>query len=307
MSERSNPGRHPRRDVVAAASAAAGASPAAATPTAIAQAAAAGPGPKRLHRPHAPTIAFDDVGAGDTALLFTPGWCVSRKVFASLPGRCAGQYRVIAPDWRGHGASGAATGDFGGDELVQDLVDLIAATGIRRVVPVALAHSGWVALELRRRLGATIDRVVLVDWLVAEPPPPFADALDALQDPRRWQNARDALFAAWVRGVGRPELESFIYRDMGEYDFGMWSRAGREIARAYATHRSPLHALASLDRPLPVLHLYAQPEDADFLALQNRYARTHPWFRVRKLEARSHFPMFEVPAEMAAAIIGFAA
>jgi len=52
-------------------------------------------------------------------------------------------------------------------------------------VPLAISHSGWVAIELRRRLGSRMPVVVLLDWLVLEPPAPFLDALAALQDPER--------------------------------------------------------------------------------------------------------------------------
>jgi hypothetical protein len=62
---------------------------------------------------------------------------------------------------------------------------LFAATGARQVVPLAISHSGWVAIELRRRLGSRMPVVVLLDWLVLEPPAPFLDALAALQDPER--------------------------------------------------------------------------------------------------------------------------
>ncbi len=39
--------------------------------------------------------------------------------------------------------------------------------------------------------------------------------------------------------------------------------------------------------------------------MSRRYAATHPWFSVRRLDARSHFPMFEVPEDMVAAIEEF--
>ncbi|MCL6623589.1 MAG: hypothetical protein K6T17_03100 [Fimbriimonadales bacterium] len=54
-----------------------------------------------------------------------------------------------------------------------------------------------------------------------------------------------------------------------------------------------------------VLHLYAQPDDSGYLAAQQPFANTHPWFQVLKLEARGHFPMYEVPGEMAMAIERF--
>ncbi len=57
--------------------------------------------------------------------------------------------------------------------------------------------------------------------------------------------------------------------------------------------------------PCPTLHLYAQPADDAVLAAQLAYGAEHPWFRVHRLAARSHFPMFEVPDEVAAAIEDF--
>ena len=58
---------------------------------------------------------------------------------------------------------------------------------------------------------------------------------------------------------------------------------------------------------MPVLHLYAQPDDPGYLAAQRSFSAAHPWFQASKLEARSHFPMYEVPDEMAMTIERFAA
>jgi pimeloyl-ACP methyl ester carboxylesterase len=217
----------------------------------------------------APTISYDDIGHGDTVLWFMPGWCVSRKVFMSLPELCAQSHRVLSLDWRGHGESGAAIGDFGNAGLLQDALAVMRAAGVTRIGPVAHAHAWWVALELRRRLGLAVSQIVLLDWLVTEPPPVFLDTLRALQRPVEWERARESLFSMWTHDACRPELERFIRRDMGSYDFAMWSRAAREIQRAYATFASPLRAMS----PAPmVLHAYAQPEDAGFLSIQRSFA-----------------------------------
>lgn len=63
--------------------------------------------------------------------------------------------------------------------------------------------------------------------------------------------------------------------------------------------------LAALSPQAQVIHLYAQPEDPGYLAAQQRFAGANPWFQVKKLQARSHFPMYEVPDQMAAAINRF--
>jgi pimeloyl-ACP methyl ester carboxylesterase len=56
---------------------------------------------------------------------------------------------------------------------------------------------------------------------------------------------------------------------------------------------------------VPALHLYAQPGDAEYWNAQQSFAASNPWFQVRKLEAQSHFPMFEAAEEMAKVITEF--
>lgn len=252
-------------------------------------------------------ISYDDQGEGGPALLFLPGWCVSRKVFADLPRIAATRRRVLALDWRGHGKSESAAAPFGAEQLVEDAIAVIEASGARSVVPVALAHAGWVAIELRRRLGDRIAKLILIDWLVQEAPPPFLNLLEAIQSPDRWSDARDLLFSIWLRGVDDANLRRFIPADMGAYGPEMWARAGREIEAAYRRWGSPLAALRNLEVTLPVLHLYAQPDEPRYLADQHSFAALNPWYSVVKLEARSHFPMFEVPREMGAEIESFVA
>ena len=250
-------------------------------------------------------ISYDDRGEGGPALLFLPGWCVSRKVFADLPRLSATRRRTLALDWRGHGESEAAPAPFGSNELVEDAIAVIAASGARSVVPVALSHAGWIAIELRRRLGDRIAKLVLIDWIVQEAPPPFLRVLEASQSPDRWSVARDLLFSIWLRGVDNDALKSFIPEEMGAYGFDMWARAGREITAAYRRWGSPLAALAGLEATLPVQHLYARRDEAGHPADQRSIAAGQPWYSVVELDARSHFPMFEAPREMAAAIERF--
>ncbi|WP_448590978.1 alpha/beta fold hydrolase [Thermoflexus hugenholtzii] len=255
---------------------------------------------------HGIRISYDDHGRGEPVLLFMPGWCGSRKVFDQLAPRCAVHRRTLALDWRGHGESERPPKDFGFSELVDDALAVIEASRAEQVVPAALSHAGWVAIELRRRLGPRIPKLVLLDWIVLEAPPPFLGALRSLQDPAEWQQTREQLFSMWLQGLDIPALTQYIREDMGSYPFEMWARAGREIDAAYAKAGSPLQALATLDPPVPVLHLYAQPEDPGYLAAQQSFTAAHPWFQVSKLEAYSHFPMYEVPDEMAMAIKRFA-
>lgn len=252
-------------------------------------------------------ISYEDRGRGEPALLFMPGWCGSRAVFDKLAANCSEQRRVLTMDWRGHGKSASVDEDFGAAALIDDALAVIDASGAKKVVPVALSHAGWVAIELRRRLGARVPALVFLDWIILEAPPPFLGALQSLQDPAQWQQTREQLFSMWLAGVEVPELTRYVREDMGSYGFEMWSRAGREIASAYAAEKSPLQALATLTPAPAVLHLYAQPEDPGYLAAQQAFSAANPWFHVVKMQATSHFPLLEAPQEMAATIERFVA
>jgi pimeloyl-ACP methyl ester carboxylesterase len=165
------------------------------------------------------TLAFSDSGTGEPALLYLPGWCGGREVFSPLLARTAETRRSVSVDWRGHGESPSTGVDFGTDELIEDAIELIDNLQLDRVVPVALSHAGWVALELRRKLGAErIPAVVLLDWMPLGTPPGFAEALQALQDPEEWSATRAQLFGLWSAGVDRPDVLQYI-ESMSAYGF----------------------------------------------------------------------------------------
>jgi pimeloyl-ACP methyl ester carboxylesterase len=248
--------------------------------------------------------AYDDLGHGDPALLLLPGWCGDRSVFGPMAELLAGGHRTLVADLRGQGGLADRAGDFDSAEQVDDLVALVEELGLEQVVPVALSHAGWFAVELRRRLGARVPGIVLLDWMVLGTPPGFTDALAGLQAPPAWQDVRAALFAMWTDGVGARAVHDYV-ASMGEYGFDHWSRAGREIAAGFAHHGTPLDALAALEEPCPTLHLYAQPTDDGYLVAQQDAAARLGWFDVARLDACSHFPMLEVPGAVAGHVTQF--
>lgn len=250
-------------------------------------------------------IDYTDLGRGEPTLLLLSGWCATREAYGRMNELCAQHRRVLALDWRGHGHSEPVVQDFGARELLDDAMAVIEASGADSIVPVALAHAGWVAIELRRRLGERIPGLVLIDWIVLDPPQPFVAALHAMQDPKRWRQTRDQLFSAWLHGVDNPAVSEFVLNGMGAFDPAMWARAGREIAASYERFGNPLTALKALSPPAPTLHIYAQPPDPAYYEAQQSFAAGHPWFKVRHISARSHFPMLEEPEEVAQAVEDF--
>lgn len=240
-------------------------------------------------------IAYDDRGAGNLAMLLLPGWCGPRTLFKPLIDRLTGRYRTLTLDWRGHGTSKPAEGEFGMGELADDALAVIDESGTAAVVPVAVAHAGWVAIELRRRLGPErVPSLVLLDWMVLGAPPSFLDALAGMAEPATTRSVVDQLSTMWLADLDLPVLSDYV-GSMTAIPDDMWARGARAIAAAFKEFGAPVDALSALDRPPSTLHLYAQPPDPAYLDAQRRFAADHPWFQVEHLDASSHFPMFEVP------------
>lgn len=251
------------------------------------------------------TIDYADDGLGDPALLLLPAWCSTRAAFEPVSDLLRARRRVLALDWRGHGASGTPPGDFGEEDLVHDALTVIADSGAQSVVPVALAHAGWVGIDLRRRLGGRIPGLVVVDWIVTEAPQAF---LQTLEDIRLDADRDEAIAGAlqhWQGGVTDPDLAGLL-ADMGAASSEMWDRAAREIEGSYARHGSPLRALSGLEQALPVLHLVPGGGNPASFERHRAWEAEHHWYHAAELPARSHFPLFEAPGQAAGEIERFA-
>lgn len=246
-------------------------------------------------------LGVDDLGEGEPALLLLTGWCSSRERWAKAAPLLAERRRVVSFEWRGHGESRPAAGDFGTNEMVQDALSVIEAAGLETVIPCSASHSGWVAIELRRRLGDRVPAIVHLDWMVLEPSGPYMELLSELQDAERWPHARDTLFDIWRAGVQDPAIDAAI-DVMRAQNAEMWMRSGREIEASYRRGGYPLRALSAFPTVPIVKHLYGQPPAPEYLEAQQQFAAEHDWYSVKRIDARTHFSMLEAPSEVASEI-----
>ncbi len=257
-------------------------------------------------------LAFDDIGTGEPALLLFPGWCADRGILAALAEVESKKRRVINVDLLGHNESRRPEGDFGTEDMIRETIKLVDSLGINEFVTVSVAHAGWIAIELRRKLVHRVPKMVFLEWIIIEPPQLFFETLDKMQKPDQWQSARDALFIGW--SLGNPNLAKPFHEFMTNYDFDMWSRAGREIARSYREFGSPLRLLETLApaptvlniySPTQMKNLYSQPDDTKYLEAQQVFANKHHWYHIYRSSSKSHLPSIEVTQEVADAIESF--
>ena len=254
-------------------------------------------------------IYYDDTGEGEPALLCLPGWCNTHTIFEPLAERLSADHRVLAMDWRGHGKSQASDRDFGFAEMARDAVAVMQDSGAQSVIPIAQGQAPWAAVELYRLLGERGPKIVISSWPVISPSgnplaSRFLNAIRALQYYERWREGAEQLLTMWLNGAPA-FVETQIREQMLRQGFEMWSRGGREILAMCALEGEPLRMLSNFSPPVSVLHVYCQPRAPEFLAVQESFAREHPWYSVHRLEGVSQFPTVEVPDETAAVIRKF--
>jgi pimeloyl-ACP methyl ester carboxylesterase len=247
-------------------------------------------------------IYYNDMGHGEPAILYLTGWCDSRNSFNQFTFSCAKNRRVIALDWRGHGKSDKPASDFGFKELTDDALAVLQQSKINSFIPVAKANGGWTAIELKRLLPDRIPKMVFIDWHLFNPPITYLNLIESLQNNAEYKNARNKLFEMWLKDVDNTDVIRLIRNEMSSYGFDMWKRASRAISRSYKSYGSPLNLLTSLKPEIPVMHLYSQPEEHAYLISQENFSASHEWFKVRRLNLKSHFLTIEVP-ELASSII----
>lgn len=118
-------------------------------------------------------IYYESHGDGPPVLLIH-GFPLSNELWTPLIERMGGDYRLIAPDLRGHGRSQAAPAASMA-ECADDLAALLDAVGESSAVIVGLSMGGYVAMDFCRRHADRVDAVVLSDTR-AEPDTPEAAA-----------------------------------------------------------------------------------------------------------------------------------
>jgi 3-oxoadipate enol-lactonase len=121
-------------------------------------------------------MAYRQRGRGhDTALLLVHGFPLDGRMWDAQIGGLAPLVRVIAPDLRGSGRSGAPPGPYSMEQHAADLAALLDSLDIRQVVVAGLSMGGYIAFALWRRQPERVRALVLADTR-AEPDSPQARA-----------------------------------------------------------------------------------------------------------------------------------
>lgn len=107
-------------------------------------------------------LAWEEAGTGLPVVLLH-AFPVNRRMWAAQARELARRYRVITPDFRGHGESGRAEEDSTMERLADDVRGLLDELRLERVVLGGLSMGGYVAFAFLRRYAERTAALILAD------------------------------------------------------------------------------------------------------------------------------------------------
>src|SRR5262245_38721964 len=139
------------------------------------------------------SLAYDDRGAGDPAIVFVHGWTCDRSFFAPQAEHFARRHRVVSVDLRGHGESAKPYEPYPIRKYADDIAYLIHQLGLGQVVAVGHSMGGLVVAQLAASHPRSVAAIAMVEPGPFAAPPEvrsgfeaIANAIDAgNQEPRR--------------------------------------------------------------------------------------------------------------------------
>lgn len=106
-------------------------------------------------------IAYEDQGEGDVLVLLH-GFCGSSAYWEHVMPLLSKQYRVIAPDLRGHGLSDAPLGAYTIEQMADDVAGLLKDLAVERYTLLGHSMGGYVTLSLAQRYAGRLNGFGLI-------------------------------------------------------------------------------------------------------------------------------------------------
>jgi pimeloyl-ACP methyl ester carboxylesterase len=251
-------------------------------------------------------LAYRDSGAGDPVVLLHSGFTDHRVFDAQIPA-LARDYRVIAPDVRGHGASANATRPF---RWADDLAALLRHLDTGPAVLVGVSMGGAIATdtvlehpELVRAVvacGAATSEFEYTDPWVKKVQAEQAAALGA-GDVEGWLTA----FLRFVPGEHRTldDVDPDVLRRVREMALGTLAKHTADEEDHHVPLTGTWSRVPKID--VPVLAVNGALDAPDLLAEAERLARTVPDGRSVVIDGTAHYPNMERPEAFTDVVAGF--
>jgi pimeloyl-ACP methyl ester carboxylesterase len=238
-------------------------------------------------------IVFEDRGHGPDCVVLVHGWSCDRSYWDAQVATLAECRRVVTIDLAGHGESGRDRAAWTIASFAQDVVAVVNALALERMVLVGHSMGGDVIVEAAHALPGRVAGLVWIDVYRTLDRPATADEIES------WLEAFGKDFAgttrSFVRSMFPAGADPALVRRVSEGMAGAPPDIAIPVARAARNFgREMPAALARLDLPACSI----QPDDGE----PDDGSLARHGIRVERLGGVGHFPMLEAPAAFNAAL-----
>jgi pimeloyl-ACP methyl ester carboxylesterase len=230
-------------------------------------------------------IVYRVEGEGETALVFIHGWCCDSGYWKNQVPFFSKEYTIVTVDLAGHGESGVERESWSTESFGGDVVAVVNALDLDRVILIGHSMGGPVALEAARSLGGRVLGIVGIDTfqkLGIKAPDEIA---------KNFIKPFEQDFVGWtpnfVKGMFLPGADSALVSWVAEDMSSAPPEVGIEAMKANLAY-DPAPALQEIHVPIYGINGSLFPVDIE---TGKRYAE----FDVRIMEGLGHFPMLEDP------------
>jgi pimeloyl-ACP methyl ester carboxylesterase len=266
---------------------------------------------------HDVELAIAQAGTGQRPLLLVHGFTGAKEDFTDWLDRLADMgWHAVAPDLRGHGASGKPSSEdaYSFEIMADDIIRLVDALGWDRFTLLGHSMGGMVAQFVAREIPERLAGLVLMDTCDGPVDGLDPTLIDATVTIVR-SEGMDALAKILVdteSPLETPAHKRLVAEQPGYAAFE--DRKFRATAPALYAAMAPLfgrtgdrrHDLEALPATLPALVIVGE-QDRPFLEPSRRMADALPGATLAVIADAGHSPQFENPDDWWRALSGFLA
>ncbi|MEV7927168.1 alpha/beta hydrolase [Kitasatospora sp. NPDC088264] len=241
-------------------------------------------------------LAYRDIGSG-RPLVLVHGGLLDHRMWSDQIAAFAADYRVIAPDARGHGGSSNATGPF---RHTDDLAALLRHLGTGPAILVGLSMGGAIAVDTALEHPDVVEALVVSGVGTSEPEfeDPWLGEIEA--EEARAMAAGD--LEGWITAFTR--LAAGPHRTLDDVDPDIVRTLKDMTRRTLAKHTptEPDHQVPVTDTwaraakiGVPVLAINGGIDSDDHLGMAERLVRSVADGRTATVDGTGHYPNMECP------------
>ena len=215
-----------------------------------------------------------------------------------MPALTGAGFRVLRPDMRGHGLTGATPGPYSIDSLAHDALAVLQHLGIDRVAVVGLSIGGLIAQQLAHLAPNRVASLVLMDTALAIPPASLWTERAAVVRETGMSAVVGGVLARWLT----PAAPAHTVDHLREMILTTQPEGYAACCEAIAA--ADFHS-QSAGLAVPTLVIVGADDPATPVASAEALRDTIPGARLDVIPNASHIPTAEQPAAIAGSLLQF--